>query len=150
MVLVRLIYASRIKPGHGPNDVLKIVEVSEKNNKKMGITGALCYGPRYFLQCLEGPRDAVNQLYNKIITDDRHTEVELLYYDDIDERAFTDWSMGYALAQKTLNEIVFRFGGNQQFTPYNFSGKQAVRFLKAIVQERHIVLQSKVAEQTTA
>ena len=144
-MIVRLIYASKVKEGHGPNDVLKIVEVSEKNNQEAGITGALCYGPRYFLQCLEGSRDAVNELYNKIIADERHTDVTLLYYDDIEERAFGDWSMGYALAEKSLNKIILRFGSSIDFNPYKFSAKQAIGFLKAAVEERQQTLAAKVA-----
>ena len=144
MAIVRLIYASKIKEGHGPNDVMRIIEVSEKNNQKKGITGALCFGPRHFLQCLEGQRDEVNKLYNKIITDDRHTNVELLYYADIDERVFGDWSMGYVLAEKKLHDIVFRFGGSGDFNPYEFSGQQAVLFLKAVVEERKRLLESKM------
>ena len=144
MVIVRLIYASKIKTGYGPNDVLKIVEVSEQNNQKSGITGALCFGPRYFLQCLEGPRDAVNKLYNTIVVDERHTDVELLYYADVDERVFGDWSMGYVLAEKKINEIVFRFGGTKSFNPYTFSAKQSVGFLKAAVQHHQQTLDSKV------
>jgi len=144
MAIVRLIYASKIKAGHGPNDVMKIIEVSEKNNQKKGITGALCFGPRHFLQCLEGQRDEVNKLYNTIITDDRHTNVELLYYADIDERVFGDWSMGYVLAEQKLHDIVFRFGGSGDFNPYEFSGQQAVLFLKAVVDERKRLLESKL------
>ena len=144
-MIVRLIYASMVKEGHGPNDVLKIVEVSEKNNQAAGITGALCYGPRYFLQCLEGPREAVNQLYNKIIADERHTDVTLLYYDDIEERAFGDWAMGYVVAEKTINSIVLRFGDSIKFNPYELSGKQAIGFLKAAVEHRQKTLESSIA-----
>lgn len=147
MSLVRLIYASKIKDGHGPNDIMKIVEVSEKNNQRKGITGALCFGPRHFLQCLEGNRDEINRLYNKIVTDGRHTDVALLYYSDICERVFGDWAMGYVLAEKSLHDIVFRFSGSRTFNPYDFTGTQAVRFLQAVVKERQEALASE-ADQT--
>ncbi len=146
MSIVRLIYASKIKAGYGPNDIMKIVEVSEKNNQQKGITGALCFGPRHFLQCLEGQRDVVNRLYNTIVTDERHTDVELLYYSDIDERVFSDWAMGYVLAEQSLHEIVFRFSGNSQFNPYEFTSKQAIRFLQAVVEERQKSIKTKVEE----
>ena len=46
----------------------------------MGITGVLCHGGDVFMQVLEGGRDAVNALYNKIVRDARHHDVALLHY----------------------------------------------------------------------
>ena len=43
-----------------------------------GVTGVLCFSEGIFLQVLEGGRSAVNQLYNRIAADTRHTQVELL------------------------------------------------------------------------
>jgi hypothetical protein len=147
MMIVQLIYVSKIKTGHGPNDVLKIVDVSEKNNKKLGITGALCYGPRYFLQCLEGPRDDVNKLYNKIVGDPRHTDVTLLYYTEIEERTFGDWAMAYVRADEVTDQIVLRFSPSKRFDPYGFSAQQAVRFLQAVAEEHQIALESKITQR---
>jgi len=150
MGIVRLIYVSKLAVGFGPNDVLKIVDVSEQNNRELGITGALCYGPRYFLQCLEGPRDAVNTLYNTIIRDERHTDVTLLYYADIEERVFDEWAMASVRANDVTKQIILRFGVGKQFDPYMFSAKQAVRFLSAVVEERRRFLESEKREIDTA
>ncbi|MFU8779620.1 MAG: BLUF domain-containing protein [Kiritimatiellia bacterium] len=145
MVIVQLIYVSKIKTGHGPNDVLKIVDVSEKNNKKRGITGALCYGPRYFLQCLEGPREEVNKLYNMIVADPRHTDVTLLSFFEIEERMFSEWAMAYVRADEVTEQIVLRFGPSKRFDPYGFSSEQAVRFLQAVVEKHQRAIESKIS-----
>ncbi len=142
MAIVRLIYVSRLAVGFGPNDVIKILDVSEQNNQKLGITGALCYDPRSFLQCLEGPRDQVNKLYNTIIRDERHTDVTLLYYADVEERAFGEWSMAYVRSDELTGQLILRFGDSKRFDPYAFSAKQAVRFLNAVVEERRRFLEA--------
>jgi hypothetical protein len=136
MHIVRLVYVSKMKTGYGPNDVLKIVDISEKNNRKLGITGALCFGPRYFLQCLEGPRVEINKLYNKIVADERHTDVTLLYYADIEERLFDEWAMAYVKTNEITDQLVFRFSATKHFDPYGFSANQAIRFLQAVIAEK--------------
>ena len=146
MVIVQLIYVSKIKTGHGPNDVLKIVAVSEKNNKSLGITGALCYGPRYFLQCLEGPRKEVNKLYNKIVADPRHTDVTLLSFLEIEERMFTEWDMAYVGADQGTDHILLRFGASKRFEPYELSSSQAARFLQAVVEKHQLARESKISK----
>ena len=80
MNIVRLIYASRLKKKLDHAAVEKIADVSRRNNKKLGVTGALCSSPRGFLQILEGPPEAVNELYNRIVRDPRHADVTLLEY----------------------------------------------------------------------
>ncbi len=96
MNMVRLIYMSHFNGSANPHDIQDILAISRKNNEEWGITGALCYNPNYFLQCLEGPRDSVNTLYKQILCDERHQEVTLLEYCDIHERKFEKWSMAYA------------------------------------------------------
>ena len=46
-----------------------------------------------FLQILEGPVRYVNQLYSKILQDERHKDVELISYVLITTPYFYDWSM---------------------------------------------------------
>ncbi len=41
LMLIRLIYASRTK-NLGPMDVKDILQRSQRNNQKLGVTGALC------------------------------------------------------------------------------------------------------------
>ncbi|MEK0272692.1 BLUF domain-containing protein, partial [Vibrio vulnificus] len=62
---------------------------------KLGITGILFFNSQHFLQCLEGERNTVNQVYRSIINDSRHHNVVILDYSEIDSRDFHDWTMGY-------------------------------------------------------
>lgn len=90
----RLIYRSRAKEIALRKDTLdSISSVSQKNNQKDGIVGILLLSGNQFLQVLEGPIRYVNQLYKKILNDDRHEEVELVLYEQINTPYFFDWSM---------------------------------------------------------
>lgn len=136
MSLVRLIYCSRFAPGLSAADIEKILEQSRKNNPAQGITGVLCYGPGVFLQCLEGPRDAVNTLFIKIAQDPRNRDVTLLEYDDIAERVFGDWSMAYVRAEDLSAGPAGFFGDTRRFDPYALSAGSALLFVRSLLGEK--------------
>lgn len=90
----RLIYRSRALPSTlGKKALEDIASISEKNNKRDGIVGVLLMSGDQFLQVLEGPVRYVNQLYLKIAKDERHSNVELITYEQINTPYFFDWSM---------------------------------------------------------
>ena len=93
-MLVRLMYASRAASAVDADELAVILKQAKANNPKLGVTGALCFADGIFMQVLEGGRDAVNQLYNRIARDPRHRDVVLLSYEEIGERSFAGWSMG--------------------------------------------------------
>lgn len=62
MFLVRLVYASQISDHFSADDIESILKKARKNNKKLNVTGLLCFNRKYFLQCLEGSRTNVNTI----------------------------------------------------------------------------------------
>lgn len=68
---------------------------SRHNNLRDGLTGLLLYGDGSFMQILEGPEEAVDRTYRRILDDPRHRR--LMKVDDArcDGRLFGRWSMGY-------------------------------------------------------
>ncbi len=138
--LVRLIYVSRMSRACGPKDLEDILAVSRRNNVDRGITGALCYSGRGFLQCLEGPRDAVNVLYGLILTDTRNSRVTLLSYGPIEERAFGQWSMAYVRSDQVDRLILANYGLSPQFDPYQLNAQQALGLLRDTARERALFL----------
>ncbi|EXJ16273.1 BLUF domain-containing protein [Imhoffiella purpurea] len=90
----RLIYRSTCRDGFIDNaDLRELVSKSAENNRVQGITGMLILSGDQFLQVLEGPSDAVNRLYARIIVDSRHEDLRLISYEQISERHFKDWDM---------------------------------------------------------
>lgn len=57
----------------------------------------------FFLQFLEGEETVLNRVYAKIDMDKRHKNVQKLFDQAIEERAFPDWSMGLS-SYESLNE----------------------------------------------
>ena len=92
-MLVRLMYASRAAAAFDREALAAILRRSRQTNPELGITGVLCYSQGIFLQVLEGGRACVSRLYRRIADDARHTDVELLAYDEICERRFAGWAM---------------------------------------------------------
>src|SRR5688572_7201477 len=95
-MLVRLIYASRAANSVNAEALGAIIKASRTRNAAAGVTGVLVFSDGVFLQLLEGGRNAVSALYNRIARDPRHHDVVLLAYDEVDERRFSGWSMWQA------------------------------------------------------
>ena len=58
-----------------------------------GITGLLIFNGTHFLQWIEGPPQAIDDLVERLRRDPRHTAFELREEHFADERLFGDWSM---------------------------------------------------------
>jgi hypothetical protein len=132
MRLVRLIYTSSLKTDTDHAEVNKIHAVSQENNTKNNITGMLFFGGRKFLHTIEGGRENVNLLYNKICHDPRHEHVLLLSYGEIAEREFDKFSMKLILLTKSSNKITLRYSIGETFNPYEMSGDTALRMMLAM------------------
>ena len=132
-MLVRLMYASRAVPAVDQEELLSILRKSKANNHKSGVTGALCFSEGIFLQVLEGGRNAVNQLYNRIASDARHTDVVLLAYDEIEERRFAGWSMGQVNMQRMNPALLLKYSECARLDPYMVSGKVSLALFEELV-----------------
>ncbi len=122
-MLVRLMYASRAAATVTPDELGAILRKSKANNPALGVTGALCFSGGIFLQMLEGGRRQVNQLYGRILTDPRHSDVELLSYDEIDERMFAGWSMGQVNLSRVNTALLLKYSETATLDPYAVSGR---------------------------
>jgi hypothetical protein len=92
MVMMQLIYVSR-PFGFDAGMLDDILIAARHNNAKNGVTGALICRNDVFLQMLEGPRAKVTETFARILRDDRHIEVSLLWCGDAPFRSFPNWTM---------------------------------------------------------
>lgn len=132
-MLVRLLYASRAKAPLTPEVIEQILQVSRKNNPPAGITGLLCHSGDIFMQVLEGGRDAVNVLYNRIAGDTRHTDVVLLRYEEIAERRFASWSMGQVNLARVNPAILLKYSSKAELDPYAGCGQASMAMLDELI-----------------
>ena len=93
--MYRLVYVSTAKEGISPEQIGHILDVSQSNNHERRITGFLAHNGRHFMQALEGERNEVVEVYNKIVADPRHFGVVQIIGENIVGRAFPDWAMNY-------------------------------------------------------
>jgi hypothetical protein len=91
----RLIYSSEATPGLAAAELEEMLAESRIRNQVYGITGVLLFVEGAFLQILEGERDDVLGLMERIERDPRHRGVKVFYEQEVDERAFASWSMAY-------------------------------------------------------
>ena len=132
MFLVRLVYTSTISSQFKPDDVGSILECARANNDNNHVTGLLCFNRKFFLQCLEGSRKKVNDTYHQILNDPRHQNITMLDYNEIIEREFDHWSMGYMPESTLTAPINTKFSGTPEFDPYEMSGESAHRLMLAL------------------
>jgi diguanylate cyclase (GGDEF)-like protein len=64
-------------------------------NRTVGITGCLIYQDCYFMQMLEGKKEALEALMKKIKMDPRHCDVRTVIEGPARRRVFIDWSMDF-------------------------------------------------------
>ncbi len=93
--LILLVYTSQSRQPVDGEMIDAILNVAQTFNSQNNITGFLMVRGNYFLQLLEGPEDAVLQLYNKISMDKRHHRITLQGKASIENRIMDKWSMGY-------------------------------------------------------
>ena len=98
--LYRLVYCSRNRIRGTESEVnatiREILSSARTNNSSHGVTGALLYNDGNFAQALEGPLAAVEQIFEKIQCDPRHSEVTVVQSGSVTGRDFPDWSMAFA------------------------------------------------------
>jgi len=138
-MLVRLLYASRVAEPV-PNGLIEsLLQQSRRNNTALGITGVLCHGGDVFLQALEGGRDPVNALYNRIVVDRRHRQVTLLAYEDIFERRFSGWTMGQVNLSKVNSYTLLKYSERALIDPYSLSGRACAALTDELIVTASIV-----------
>lgn len=90
-----LLYLSRAVADLSYSDIRDILEASRRNNAFSETTGVLIYRDGYFLQLLEGHKEAILDLLEVIKEDDRNYQLNVLVEVESNERFFKDWSMGF-------------------------------------------------------
>jgi hypothetical protein len=92
--LIQVVYASRATVACDGPFLNALLEKARNTNAQLGVSGVLLYHTGAFLQVLEGAPDVVAALYAKIQRDQRHDRIVILQRRTVDERSFSEWSMG--------------------------------------------------------
>lgn len=91
-----LLYISSATNMYSNDVIIDILNVSRAYNSQNQITGLLLYHDGSILQVLEGEKEVIEDLfYNKICFDKRHHGIIELLNNEIKDRSFEEWSMGF-------------------------------------------------------
>jgi hypothetical protein len=93
--MIHLIYVSSATRPMGEQDLLDLLEQSRSRNLRQQVTGMLVYRDGAFLQVLEGESADVQDIYRSIVMDNRNTGHYLIAKEEITDRNFSNWSMGF-------------------------------------------------------
>ncbi len=88
------------------SEIGKILESARLNNRLACITGALLFSDGWFAQILEGRQEAIENVFETIQGDPRHSNVTVLHFHPVPERSFPAWSMAYAGLDSAWRERV--------------------------------------------
>lgn len=131
MALHTLLYTSVAFKDMKIGDLEEILHEAREFNTQHNITGLLLYYPRTFMQVLEGEKETIFELFDRIVCDARHTAVSLTFDEPISMRMFPDWSMGFRLLDQGHASAV---EGLSRFLDEGFK-KESEGLKKSVVRE---------------
>jgi len=88
-----LTYKSTATATPRARDIDALAGRARARNRSLDVTGMLLFEDGCFLQTLEGPPQAVAQLWSSIQRDDRHDHIEVLSEHMAASRLFSDWDL---------------------------------------------------------
>ena len=91
----RIIYLSTANTDLNKDEINNLLNKSNQYNVKHKITGILLYIDFDFIQVLEGSKEDVHFLFEKIKRDNRHRGIICVIDESIKKRQFSAWSMGF-------------------------------------------------------
>ncbi|MFQ3251196.1 MAG: hypothetical protein ACI9O6_003043 [Glaciecola sp.] len=93
--LKQIIYSSRATQKFDDLSLSELLKKSRDYNLRDGVTGILLFRNGSFMQVLEGPSNVVEQTFQRISEDTRHTSILKMYEEIITKRDFPEWTMAF-------------------------------------------------------
>ena len=137
---VRLLYVSKIAKldSNLKKNLIDILDEAVDFNYRNNVMGVLYYGHGYFLQCIEGEKSIIDDLFfNKIANDKRHINCEILYYIECNENLFTAWNMKFLPVNKKITEFFINYD-LEDLNPYLLTEENAVELVSILAGEPEI------------
>ena len=134
-MLSRLIYASEVANDLTPEGLQALLTTARRCNRLHDVSGMLVFDSKYFLQAVEGSRTSLSQLYSNLVRDPRHKRLLLLSFESIEQRSFSDWTMGFAAADASHKRLYLRHGPSARFDPYQLKASGALALLTELSTE---------------
>lgn len=104
---IRLTYVSLPTTVLSEEESDKIIELSQKNNAKLNITGVVYFSSTVYVQTLEGDQDSIMKLVEKISKDPRHRQLTIASVErGIKKRLYPKWKMNKVLSSNPSEQAM--------------------------------------------
>ena len=133
-MLVRAVYVSRAVGPQTGTVTAGILMGARAHNAEQSLSGVLCQGQGLYLQVLEGERAQINRLYARIMQDRRHQDVQMLCFEEISRRRYSDWSMAHV---RLPDEAAMACMQHPGFDPYAASGSDVLQLVDKLLAGGH-------------
>jgi Sensors of blue-light using FAD len=134
MILIRLTFFSRnrLTTLNNTASIAEIVATSAAHNLRNNITGVLLHDERWFAQALEGTERVISFTFERILRDDRHSDVTLVAMQPIEHRLYAFPLRGFARGED--NDDVFRhYSEGERFDPRQMRADRLADLIEAVV-----------------
>jgi hypothetical protein len=138
MQLYRLVYCSEAADNLTLQDVKSIAEKASIKNASLLISGGLLYCESKFLQILEGGIRPVNKLFETILQDRRHKNVNLIHLSRVNKREFEGWDMSLVFfpTSRDFYPEYIKYSGDDSFDPLSLDSDVWVQFLRGLLERQ--------------
>jgi hypothetical protein len=137
--LNRLVYFSRNRIPGTPTEVAAEVDAiltsAQRNNSLLCVTGALIFNAGIFAQALEGARRDIELTFERIQRDERHSDVEVLGFEEVQNRQFPSWSMAFVGRSREGENLFGHIGEATGFEAKRMQGERIFEIMRAIAIE---------------
>jgi len=92
------------------DELVQMIREAHHRNTADRISSILVHQDGQFLQVIEGPKNRVVKLLDKICQDPRHSDINIFFENFISRRNYPGWGMGYLSSESEaqLNENIFQ------------------------------------------
>ena len=135
--MFELIYMSSATKKLTEEEINLLLLKARHYNIQHGITGVLLYIEGDFLQVLEGRKDAVMTLFEKIKKDVRNKVVIIVHEGEKEKRNFPDWSMGFHSSTYEKLRHITGFKDLDKPNFYKVDDKTAIIFLNDFIKSHN-------------
>ena len=130
----RIIYLSSSTGHLSLEEINALLLQSRKFNAKNEISGVLLYIDGDFLQVIEGQKEVITTLFEKIKKDTRHKGIITVFNDQLVERQFPDWSMGFGYSDFERLRKISGFETIVKKELLHITDKTALVFLETFIK----------------
>ncbi len=110
------------------NSIQKILTSASRYSTEHGLSGALIYDQHHFIHYIEGKRSSIALLRNKMESDENHSKIDTIIFEEIDKRRFSNWTMSY-ITHDMYKKIIPSLKG---FNPYTTDSKKLLDIIETI------------------